>query len=144
MIIFWKGYGIVVLIIGMLALALTKWTAEYFTGDTHFYMKHGWVALIGMLGAAALTYGLHKLILREKDRVLVDKDTGEEVVLRSEHSLFFVPVRFWPAIFIVLGIMYTLIDDPQTRAASDGAVNRSQQVGPGRTVGSQSPDSRTN
>src|SRR5262245_32138601 len=136
MIIFWKGYGILVLFIGGLAVAITSWTAEYFTGEKNYEVKHGWVFLIAMLGAAAVTYGLHKLILREKQRVVVDKDTGEEVVLASEHSLMFVPVKWWPGIFIVLGIFFTVVE--QTKTPSNGAANRSQQVVPERTGGEDS------
>jgi hypothetical protein len=123
MMIFWRGYGFLVAIIGIAALALTRNISEKITGDKHFYLHHGWVFLIGMIVAAALTYGLHKLLLREKERVLIDKETGGEVVLASNHSLFFVPVQLWPPIFIVIGIVFAVVP-PQTSTrhgvAADG------------------------
>ena len=41
-------------------------------------------------------------------RILIDKATGREVVLRRRHSLFFVPMIYWGPIFFVMGI-YELI-----------------------------------
>jgi hypothetical protein len=41
-------------------------------------------------------------------RVLVDKATGQEVVLRRRHSLFFVPMFYWGPIFFAMAI-YELI-----------------------------------
>jgi hypothetical protein len=41
-------------------------------------------------------------------KVLIDKATGQEVVLRRRHSLFFVPMFYWGPIFIAMGV-YELI-----------------------------------
>jgi len=62
-----------------------------------------------MLVAAALTYGLHRLLLLQKGRVMIDKQTGQEIVLRSNHSLFFIPVKWWPVVFAVLGVVFAIV-----------------------------------
>src|SRR5262245_10828659 len=96
-----RGCGFLVALIGIAALALSEKISASVSGDHHFYQRHGWVALIAMLVAAALTYGLHRLLLLQKARTVIDKETGQEIVLRSSHSLFFVPVQLWPVIYVV-------------------------------------------
>lgn len=38
-------------------------------------------------------------------RVLVDKATGQEVILKPRHSLFFIPVQFWSPILAVIAVI---------------------------------------
>ncbi len=53
--IIWSGFGFLVAVVGFAALILTEVVSEKITGDDQFYQQHGWVILIGMLVAAALT-----------------------------------------------------------------------------------------
>jgi len=39
-------------------------------------------------------------------RVLIDKQTGQQVVFRHSHSLFFVPMFYWGPVFIAAGVYY--------------------------------------
>lgn len=104
--IIWNGLGFCVFLIGFGSLILAELISEAITCDDRFYQQHAWVAMLGMFFAATVTYGFHFLLLRRKDRTVVDKETGEEFVLRSDHSLFFIPVRWWPVVFVIGGIVY--------------------------------------
>lgn len=48
------------------------------------------IVLAGLLVGA---WGLY--LRRRPGRVLIDKETGEEEVLRPRHSLFWIPVLYW-------------------------------------------------
>jgi tetratricopeptide (TPR) repeat protein len=124
--IIWRGLGVLVLFIGFASLVLTEVIAEKLTGDDQFYQEHKWVGPIGLLIAAALTYGLHRLLLLQKDRVLIDKTTGEEVVLPSKHSLFFIPVQLWPITFVAFGLIAIVTDGLQTRVHANADTNQTQ------------------
>lgn len=104
--VIWSGFGFLVAVIGFAALILTEIVSENITGDDRFYQEHGWVILIGMLVAAILTYGLHRLLLLREGKVVIDKETGEELTLRLNHSLFFVPVKWWPVVFVLPGVAF--------------------------------------
>jgi hypothetical protein len=39
-----------------------------------------------------------------RGRILVDKTTGQEVVLKSVHSLFFIRMEYWGALSVVGGL----------------------------------------
>jgi hypothetical protein len=125
--VIWKGFGFLVAVICFAALGLTELVSENITNDEQFYQQHGWVVLIGMLVAAALTYGLHRLLLLQKQRVLIDKETGEEVVLSADHSLFFIPVQLWPVVFVVLGLLFAVVG-PQLSAALSNPANVNQPI----------------
>ena len=48
------------------------------------------------------------LYLRGKGgRVVVDKQTGREIVLRRRHTLFFIPIEYWGLVVVVLGAFVT-------------------------------------
>jgi hypothetical protein len=101
--VIWNGLGFLVALIGIAVLVLTEYFSESITGDPQFYQAHRWVILVGMLIAAALTFGLHRLLQRQKPRIVIDKESGREVSLLPTHSLFFIPVKWWPAVFVALG-----------------------------------------
>src|SRR5829696_7275512 len=103
--VIWSGFGIVVPFIALLTAAMAEFIAEAITGDDHFYQQHRWLILVAMILAAALNYGFHLLLLREKGRVVIDKETGQEITLRTRHALFFIPVRWWSLIFVIVGLV---------------------------------------
>lgn len=103
--IFTRGVGFLVLIICLVTLAAAQGVTHKITGDERFYDEHRWVPLIAWLTAAALTYGLHRLLLLQKERVVIDKATGEELLLKPEDSLLCVPVGWWPIVFVAFGMI---------------------------------------
>ena len=106
--IIWSGMGFLVAIIGLGALVGTEVVAEKITGIDHYYQSNSWLILVAMLLAAALTYLANKTLLAPKSKIVLDKETRREIVLKKEHSLFFVPSKWWPAIFIGIGIIALL------------------------------------
>lgn len=108
--IIWKGLGFLVAILGFGALLLTEYTVESVTGDENFYQRNSWVILAGMLFAALLTFVLHLLLSLKKPRIVIDRETGQEIEIRGDHSLFFIPVKWWPLVFVILGILFFFND----------------------------------
>ena len=108
MVIIWRGRGILVGIITAACLLLCDGiTAAYFH-DKDFYADHGWPKLLAFLVSAGLVW------------ILVPKPPPKETdpdLLRYEElkppaegdALFFVPMRYWPAILVVLGVLFYFI-----------------------------------
>ncbi len=103
--VIWNGLGVLVVVTGFLGFYIADLLFSKITGNEQFVMENGWAGLVAMLTSAALTYGLHLLLRKQKGRVVIDKETGQEETLRPTHSLFFIPVKFWPAVYGVLGII---------------------------------------
>jgi hypothetical protein len=101
----WRGHGIFVAVLTMVAFVGAKVAGEHIWGEPLAPTVRPGVESVGMLLAAALVYGLHLLVERSNQpRVLVDQATGQEVVLQSKHDLFFVPIKFWPYVLAALGV----------------------------------------
>lgn len=122
--IIWSGLGFFIAVIGMGSFMLAEYTSELITKNDEFYQQNPWVALLGSILAACLAFGLHKLLSLQKGRRVIDADTGEEIVLGKNHSFFFVPVKWWPIAFILIGAIFTISD-----YAQDSEVNTVEQVG---------------
>jgi hypothetical protein len=100
----WRGWGLAVVGLTFLALVLTELGVERMFADDRYYQDHGWPKLLGLTFGAALVWVLSGYVDNRTARVVVDKATGEELTLRNSHDLFLVPLRYWPAILIVLGL----------------------------------------
>jgi hypothetical protein len=76
-----------------------------------------------MTVAAMLTFGLHKLLSLKKPRIFIDQETGQKIELRGSHSLFFIPVKWWPVAFVILGFIFMFEgrSDTQKRAEQNGS-----------------------
>ena len=107
--IIWSGLGFLVAIIGFGSLVLTELLSESLTKNDQFYQENDWVKMTGMILAALLTLGLHKLLNLQKAKRVIDVQTGEEIVLRKSHTFFFIPVKWWPLTFLILGALFMVI-----------------------------------
>ena len=98
--IIWKGWGIVVLGIAVLALSIGAALAAAFgiEGRNSDYPL-GLTLILAGVGTWILGIRMN----RNADRHLVDPATGEAVIVRGGHSLFFVPVRWWGVVMAAGG-----------------------------------------
>jgi len=104
--VIWQRWGIVVLGFAVLGLALGVLLAE----ALHIEGRASAIPLgIGLLAAGALTWFAGKRMNRDTSRELVDPATGQTVVVRNRHTMFFVPVEWWAPVFIVAGIVCCLM-----------------------------------
>jgi hypothetical protein len=109
--VIWRGLGIVVAIVAVLVLALTQYVINALFGDDRYYSTHEWPKLIGafVAGCLALVIGGYLDDKSEREaKVVIDKETGREVRLKSEHSLFFINVKYWGYIIFAIGIIFFL------------------------------------
>lgn len=109
----WKGWGIVVFAIAVVWIAIGIGLAGAINAD-----KAMADALTGLslVPAGVMTWFAGKRMNRNTTRTLVDPQTGNPVVIRREHSLFFVKVEWWGPILIVLGILVFVVElVPTTR-----------------------------
>ncbi len=103
----WKGWGIVVLVIAVVFLAI-----GIAAGD----VVHANASLTGALMSIALVPGgavcwfAGKRLDAQPPRVLVDPKTGAQVVLRRENTFFFVSVELWGPILAVIGVLLAIIE----------------------------------
>ncbi len=100
--IVWSGWGVLVALFAVAAVMVGALVERAVPG----LKGYGMVAAPFL--AALLTFGLAKGLSRKGDRVLLDPQTGQQVVLRRGDSLFFIPVRAWTYIFLAMGSVMLL------------------------------------
>jgi hypothetical protein len=98
--VIWRGWGIVVIGIAILALVAGTIFATMFniTGRASGYP----IGFALILGGVATWY-LGKRMNRNAVRELIDPATGEHVSVRNSHDFFFVPVQLWGPVMGALG-----------------------------------------
>jgi hypothetical protein len=45
-----------------------------------------------------------------EERAVIDKQTGQEIVLRQRHTLFWIPIKYWTFIILAYPVIGTLRD----------------------------------
>jgi tryptophan-rich sensory protein len=90
------------------ALILAELGVERASSDETYYQEHGWPKLLGFAVAAALVWMLSNHVEKRPARVVIDKQTGQELTLQNKHDLFFVPLRYWPAVLLLAGLGFVL------------------------------------
>jgi len=100
MIFIWKGYGFLVPII---TIALVGFTSVLFSSVFTTTQPYG--VCIGALAAAvAIWYAGNSFNSPAKDRVMIDKATGQEWIIKPDHSLFFIKMQYWAYIVGAIGV----------------------------------------
>lgn len=105
----WQGWGILVVAIPFAVIAVVSaiWTAMFGSAAA----REGATLMLGvaLLVSAPLVYLLGKRLDARPGRTMIDKDTGQEIVLRGAHTLFFVPVRYWAWIGAGLAVILLVV-----------------------------------
>lgn len=101
--VIWSGLGWVIPVIAIACLLL----GSLVIGDS--WSGNSWAQAGAILVAAALTFVFDRFFLEKRaDKTLMDKETGKDVILRKNDSLFFIPVRFWPFVLVAIAVAIKL------------------------------------
>ena len=110
--VIWSGLGILVGLAGVVGLVLANLLTDLLTGDKTYYASHLWTKLGGAVAASLLSFIVVMLLERgSRGRIVIDKATGREMVIRRRDSLFFIPAEYLPYIILVIGIIAALTVD---------------------------------
>jgi len=100
MIFIWRGYGFLV---PLITIALVGITSVLFSAIFRTTQPYG--VCIGALAAAvAIWYTGNSFNSHAKDRVMIDKITGQEFIIKPNHSLFFIKMQYWAYIVGAIGL----------------------------------------
>lgn len=95
--IIWNGLGILVPLIAIFGTVLGTIVGAAIG-------QPGAGVGIGLLLAALMNWGIWKLIYPKQPKILVDPATGQQVIIKPKHSLFFIPAKAWTWILLVLAV----------------------------------------
>ena len=93
----WKGFGFLAPLIVFLAAFI-----GIGAGDSLGNKDLGFP--VGILIGAVIVYLIGIKLAAKPGRVVIDKETNQEVELKSSHSFMWIPMPIWGPIFGVIGI----------------------------------------
>ena len=105
--IVWRGWGILVVVLSFVPLLVVQLLADAVFGNG-YYTAHGWPKFVSLALAAAFVLVFSRVLDSRPGRVVVDHKTGERLTLGGGNHLFFVPVRYWPALLLLAGVGFGL------------------------------------
>ncbi len=94
--IVWEGRGILIVLVLIASFILAEAVLPIYYLDFAF--------VISFLGTGILTWHFGSN-WNKKARVVIDKETGEEYQIKSNHSLFWIPMQYWAFVLGFLGII---------------------------------------
>ena len=101
--VIWRGWGILTIPIVILIGGLVVAVLNNLLGGTGRYA--GLALTAGLLAAAVVNWFVGRHLNRTPARELVDPATGERVVIRRSHDLFFVPMQWWSVLLVVAALV---------------------------------------
>ena len=99
--IVWSGLGFLVPLIAIGCI----FVMNQIVGEATFN-GFGWPKTVALFVSAAIVTALGFFLKKQPGRVMIDKATGQEMAIRSRHSVFFIPVIYWGAIYAAIGVYY--------------------------------------
>ena len=110
--IVWQGFGFAAILIPILSYVVTVKLFQVLLSAA-YTDTHAWPGALGTLIGAGLVFWL-SVVLNKPGRTLVDPKTGQTVVLRRKHTLFWIPMQYLAAILAVvaLGMLFVRSGSP--------------------------------
>ena len=101
--IVWRGRGFWVGAVGFGCLVGSELLTRHLFHDDSYYQTHGWPKLLGFLAAAGIVW---RMSHGEANEYAVPQQVSEEPFLRGQDTFLHIPVRHWPAILCILGVVF--------------------------------------
>ena len=96
--VIWTGFGILIPIIFILGVAGGVYLDTLiFDGEQKPGVELIFIS-VGLALSSIICWVLYKSLIKNGTKTLLDKDTGQDVVLKPSHSLFFIPMHWWGVI----------------------------------------------
>ncbi|KHG33023.1 hypothetical protein [Sulfurospirillum sp. MES] len=106
--IIWKGWGILAIVIAIVCSVAMQLLCDAVFG-AGYYRSSRWAMPLALLLASGIIFFVGQKLNNKPGKVVIDKETNEEYILKSTHSLFWIPLRYWGIVTAVLAVwMYTV------------------------------------
>ncbi len=102
--IIWRGWGILVVIVAALAVVGTQLATTALFGAETYARHNAWLFPLGLALAAPIVWLLGRRLNGRGGRTLVDPATGRRVVVRRDHSLFFIRMEYWAIVLLLAAV----------------------------------------
>ena len=109
MIIIWKGAGALVIIFGIASALLTNIIGSEIFRQDNYFAGHSWIQALCLWIAGAASLFVGKYLNGKPGKPVVNKQTGETVIQKSNHHLMFIKMEYWGPIYFAIGMAVLII-----------------------------------
>lgn len=106
--IVWRGLGILVLPIVLVIWFVVVTAASKILPDISPESGH-WISAVALVLSAVAVWFAGRKLNGKPGRELLDEKTGQRVLLKSTHSLFFINFEYWAIPLGLLAILSAII-----------------------------------
>jgi uncharacterized integral membrane protein len=99
----WKGWGVLALIIPIFFIFIVQFVTNFIFGQD-FYQHSDWTLSLVLILSAVSAYFIGIKLNSKPPRVLIDKESGDEIEFKQTHSMFWIPLEYWGFIMFGLGV----------------------------------------
>ena len=92
--IIWTGWGLLGLVLAIVPSIAFESVLNSVMGPA-YYRTYVWPKALSWMIAAAAIWIVGTCLAARPGRTVIDKETGQEIILRQSHTLFWVPLRYW-------------------------------------------------
>lgn len=103
MFLIWRGWGILAVLIPLVALGLGA-AIGMAIAPANGAVAGVVTAIFGLAGAATV-WVVGERLNGAPGRLLVDPATGEKLILRSTHTLFWIPLQWWAPVVALFSLV---------------------------------------
>lgn len=102
--IIYRGKGWLVFVLIFLDSLAANLITNELTGSELYWNKSKLPLAASFVVSSLLCAIIGHRISQDQTRVLVDRASGESVELKPVHDLFFIPLKWWPSILLLIAV----------------------------------------
>ena len=106
----WSRLGFLVAVFVFGCSLVANVLTNHLTGSENYWNEHKWPFGVSLLISGVLSWVVGAWLAVSRTKTLVDKETGQETVIRPNHTLFFVKMHWWGPILLVIGVAIIVVD----------------------------------
>jgi hypothetical protein len=108
--IIWNGLGFLVFVFIFGCSLAANLITNAVTGSEAYWDAHQWTFGVSLIVAGLPSWFVGRYLAAKNARTLVDKETGQEVVIQPYHAFFFIRMHWWGPILAVLGLAVVVVN----------------------------------
>src|SRR3990167_2444323 len=103
--IIWQGYGMLVVVVTAVIVIVN----ELFWKWLPINLPPIYTGAFGLFLAGAANFIMGKKLHASDRKILMDKETGQDVVIEKKHTIFFIKIEYWGLLLMIFGVAVTIL-----------------------------------
>ena len=108
--IIWSRLGFLVAVFVFGCSLIANLLINQLTGSGIYWEEHRWPFGVSLLVSGLLSWTLGSWLSNSKAKTLIDKETGEEIVVTPNHTFFFIKMHWWGIMLFAAGVATIALD----------------------------------